>query len=284
MIVEAELKDHFERFLRGWGPIQWRESVVDVPSVPESSIGGMFWALSNIEDDSLVMRRKLAYGGLDRLQVVKDFNVCWLAEEAEHARALAYMAVRRGWLEKPLNHGIAARDHRSAFGNLALFASRVSKWHLMAAYFVLGTIQEFVALSTYNALGQLAATDDAEGSILRAIAQQEGRHMRFYRSSGQTILKNNPSTRRSVEVLVNRFWRPPGVDLLGEDLWFQCFAPLMRGDDLLREIERVDQLVAAQFHIESDAGARWVIRARQRGLCYVEAGARSDTEASEATP
>lgn len=274
MSVEDELTLHFEKFLRGWGPINWRESV-EGPSVADSSLGAMYWALSNIEDDSLVMRQKLAYGGLDRLQVVKDFNVCWLAEESEHARALAHMARRRGWDENPLNHGVASRDRRSAFGNLALFASRVSARRLMAAYFVLGTIQEFVALSTYNALGQLAATDAGETSILRSIAQQEGRHMRFYRSSGQTLLKEYPSARWSVQVLVNKFWRPPGVDLLGSESWFRCFAPLMAGDELLTEIGRVDRLVASQFGIESDAAGRWVKDAKERRLASNPTQARS---------
>ncbi len=244
--LEASFQSSFAKYLEGWGPISWSKQNISVPASPD--LARVFWALSNIEDDSQIMRRKLHYAGIDKSAVIRDFNICWLAEEGEHARALGWMADQRGHASVGrMGHGVRDRDSRSGLANLALFGLRRGHMSLLAGYLVLGTVQEYVALSTYLCLAGMPETSKYEATILQDIARQEGRHMRFYRSCAQSVLEAFPGVRGFVETALVKFWRPPGVDLLGAGEWAAVFGPLLQDDWLAQRMLGVDALLAQQF-------------------------------------
>src|SRR5262249_49898904 len=155
--------------------------------------------------------------GAFRFDAVRQFNTVWLAEESEHARALTALAYRFGAAQTVSDyrdHAVWYRDRQAMFMKPFLMCRGFYPTGLMAGYLVLGSIQELVALTTYNAISDLV-DDPGTRDILRQISRQEGRHMRFYRQGAEVILNEEPATRRYVRYLLHRYWRPPGVDLLG---------------------------------------------------------------------
>jgi hypothetical protein len=105
--------------------------------------------LSGIEADSTIIRRKIAYAGIDKNPVFRNFLVTWMAEEAEHARALAAMALQGGIRVRPPQRSAVNPKDVVMLCALRVGAPRV----LHAAYCVLGAAQEYTALSTYAESG-----------------------------------------------------------------------------------------------------------------------------------
>jgi hypothetical protein len=229
--VTLGLEKNFDRFLRGWGPIDWREEVAAMNEEPIPRLGRLFWALAGIEDDSRQMRVKLHWSGADRSTVIQDFNVVWLAEEAEHSRAFLAIASKLGCSSPLPSHRTLHRDRRSVITAGTLRAGSLYRAGILAAYLTLGTLQEFVALSTYNAIGRDPRTPAAIKPVLRSIAGQEGRHMRFYRQGAITVFDSFPKAKPFVRAVARHSWRPPGVDLLGKKEWADMFIPVLQSRD-----------------------------------------------------
>ncbi|MFD6887435.1 acyl-ACP desaturase [Streptomyces sp. NPDC059957] len=203
--------------------------------------GRMLSALSLIEADSAVMRRKLAATRADRSNPIKQFNVLWLAEEAEHGRALqAASGMLRTRVAQPWTRP-ALRDLRSAATWPALYVSGWLVPHLEAVYCTLGSMQEYIALTTYRHIGKRVG-DPALQELLECIARQEARHMRFYREAAKVLLEP-PQARWVTTALMARLWRPPGVDLLGRRVWLDVFGPLFTDGVYVRQLLRVDEIL-----------------------------------------
>jgi rubrerythrin len=200
----------------------------------------MLYALGLIESDSVVMRRKLAATRADRSNPIKQFNVLWLAEEAEHGRALEASAEKLGVLASKPYSRPKLRDPRSFTTWPTLYLSGFLIPHLEAAYCTLGSMQEYIALTTYRRIGEKVG-DPALDELLKSIARQEARHMRFYREAAKILLE--PSAAKWVTTtLISHLWRPPGVDLLGWDRWLDIFRPLLQDEVYVRQLSTVDDL------------------------------------------
>jgi rubrerythrin len=238
----AEIDSALTSFLRGWGPIEWRKQVASIPVQHNPFVAQALSALSDIEEDAFYMQTKIRRSGADAIAAVREFNAVWLAEESEHSRALAAMSLRYGERHRTRRkHGALHRDRRSIAALPTLLMSSVYSRGILAAYLTLGSLQEFVALTTYNALAD-SVEDQGAKEVLRQIARQEGRHMRFYRSSAVSVMTGSVLCQKFVRVALTRFWRPPGIDLLGERVWVDTFGVLLqeeRNQERYLDLDRI---------------------------------------------
>jgi hypothetical protein len=66
--------------------------------------------------------------------------------------------------------------------------------------------------------------------------------MRFYRRGAEAVLDNDIRCQRFVKAVLSRFWRPPGVDLLGIDNWTRIFRRVLDDPTVLSRFRRMDEL------------------------------------------
>lgn len=243
--VERNIQQNAESFARRWGPVEWRDDLGRVTiTTPDHALGRIFWTLSNVEDEAPYMRAKVHWARADRLASIRDFNTMWLAEEAEHARALAAMAYSYGYKSTRLDHATFFRDKRSIAGAVAVRAGSVYKAGMLGSYLTLAAMQEHTALTTYNAVGDLAIPAEMK-QILRRISRQEGRHMRFYKNGALAVFDEYPIARRFARQLIIRSWRPVGIDLLGLKRWKEIFFPVLYTPSVLEKLTQVDSVLAS---------------------------------------
>jgi hypothetical protein len=225
--IRETLENNLEDYLRGWGPIQWRDQVQNSSVQFNPDLGGVLNALADIEDDAFYMRVKLRHTGALRADVINHFVAVWLAEESEHSRALAHLADLYGYQRQKREHKLLGRDKRSIAAVVGLsIGGAVYSNGMCAAYLTLGAAQEYVALTTYNALAE-ENNDEVTRDILRQISRQEGRHLRFYRRGAEAILEGNSVAQKFCRWVLSTYWRPPGIDLLGREEWIRLFGKLL---------------------------------------------------------
>ncbi len=242
--LETRLTARVDAFAELWGPISWRDRLATTSVINQnSSLAKTFWALANIEDESAYMRRKVAWTRADRLRPIDDFNAMWLGEELEHARALSAISTKLGYDAPRRAHSLLHRDKRSGIGAVGIRVGAVNRTGMLGGYLALGALQEHTALTTYNALARLDIPDGV-ASILRDIARQEGRHMRFYRTSALDVFEMYPMSRPFAREMIKRSWRPVGIDLLGLVEWKSVFFPVLEGSEYRAKLEQVDSIAA----------------------------------------
>jgi rubrerythrin len=253
--IDRALAELLNQYLANWGPISWRQELQHAEFPPQDPVlGRAVLALSAIETDSRVIYSKLHMANLDRRPVIHEFNISWLAEEAEHGRALKYLASRLGINDIPPDRSVRA-NARSVLAWPSLAMARMLGPALEAAYLTLGSMQEFVALTTYRKIADL--TDDSNAAlVLRRIAAQEGRHMHFYRGGALLFLDVNWHASVAAQ-LIGRLWRPPGVDLLGITAWLRAFGPLLEDEDYRTRLLHMDTFLQQMpgfesFHLMED--------------------------------
>jgi rubrerythrin len=238
--IDGALAELLNQYLASWGPISWRQELLNAKLENDPDLGRAVLSLSAIETDSRMIYRKLHLANLDRRKVIREFNISWLAEEAEHGRALEYLAGRLGVPQIPPDRSARA-NLRAAIAWPSLASARMLGPALEATYLTLGTMQEFVALTTYRKVADLI-NDPAAAVVLRRIAAQEGRHMHFYRK-GALLFLDVPWRACVASQLIGRLWRPPGVDLLGITAWLQAFGPLLDHEDYRLRLLYLDTLL-----------------------------------------
>jgi len=248
MIDNHRLEAALETYLRTWGPLQWREDLLE-PVADIGWVGQTFAALSMIEVDSMTMYRKIRTAGLDHDPRIRAFLFPWLAEEAEHGRALNALAVR---YESP----VVIRDRhdrrptlRNSISWPSLAVLRPGWRQMQASYCVLGMVQEYVALITYKWLSNLVS-GYAGACLLKAIARQEGRHMRFYREAAEVFLTIPGATSIARQGL-KHLWNPVGIDAIGADTWWEAFGRLMVDEEFQRDFQEVDRILDCLPGMES---------------------------------
>ena len=205
--------------------------------------GECFLALSLIEADSKVQRRKIAATRGDALRPLQDFITVWLAEESEHGRALDYMARARGVTSLGEVHFRSpTRDLRAFIEWPILYASSALEG-TCAVYTTLGAMQELIAIATYRFLAREIQGPVAD--VMKAIARQESRHMRFYRNAAELFLEISPKAQRLTRYMIDRYWMPPGRDLLGPGTFERLFSPMLADDEFNEAFVRADKVAAA---------------------------------------
>lgn len=228
--------------LRGWGSIPWRERVLDVEPREDSQLARLLFGLVGIESDAFYMQTKLRAAGLLRHRQLREFNSFWVAEEADHSRALAALYQRFKAASDPpasIAHGTLSRDRRSVVALPALLAVSRFRSGMLAAYFVQGAFTEYVAVTIYRGLATMIG-DRAAFDILDGMARQEGRHLRFYRTGAEVMLARGRSIELFVRHVADHVWRPPGVDLFGREQWIQMFGPVINDAAINARLRRMD--------------------------------------------
>lgn len=229
-----------DNYLTRWGPVFWRH-LTDLSVPSDATLGLMFKALSEIESDSVCVRRKLSATGADFTAELREFIIIWLAEEAEHGRAIDTVARKYGVTALPTatkrsNH----RSIRTFFTWPALYGARALPG-VCAAYTALGAMQELVALKTYEKIAEL--TPAPVSDLLRDIARQEARHMKFYRGCAEVFLGESRKAQITTRRLLSQLWQPPGTDLLGRGTYEEIFAPVLTQVDFRKELLKVDKML-----------------------------------------
>ncbi|MFJ1586797.1 acyl-ACP desaturase [Streptomyces sp. NPDC088197] len=238
---ENQLQEVFDAYALTWGPVQWRSRVAAVRRTGNDTFASMLYALAAVETDSALMRRKVHAIRGDRANALAQFNILWLAEEAEHGYALRAAASALGTPRKPSAVRRNTRHIRALVTWPTLYAAGLLMPHIQAMYCVLGAMQEYIALTTYRRIGELVG-DPALDDLLKAIARQESHHMKFYRNCA-LILLEEPGARRTARLTMPTLWRPPGIDLLGLGQWLDVFGPLLRDPVYADRLARADAVL-----------------------------------------
>jgi hypothetical protein len=239
----AELRKLVDWYANDWGPVDWKGLKASEFKCEDQEMGQMLYALSLIEADSQTMRRKLSAAGADRSEELLEFIAIWLAEEGEHARALAHMSAMHGFEPRQMETRSVVRDLRAFITWPSLYLARGMRG-ICASYCTLGSMQELVALTTYHHLAKVSK--DAEVSrVLKAIARQESHHMKFYRNAAALFLEDYKPAQRNTRLLIRRLWRPPGMDLLGDGDYEKVFGPILNDPSYATNLLRVDRVVGA---------------------------------------
>ncbi|MEU6852844.1 hypothetical protein ABZ901_23310 [Actinacidiphila alni] len=240
-VQENQLQEVFDAYAISWGPVRWRSRCAEIGNSGNDTYASILYALAAIETDSAIMRRKVHAIRADRANALAQFNILWLAEEAEHGYALRAAAAALGTPSLPSLARRNTRHLRALLTWPALYAGGMLVPHIEAAYCALGAMQEYIALTTYRRIGEKLG-DPALDDLLKAIARQESHHMKFYRGCA-LILLNEPGARRAVRLTISALWRPPGIDYFGLDPWLTLFGPLLRDPVYAERLARVDAVL-----------------------------------------
>jgi rubrerythrin len=241
-MINESLRPFLNEYVRFWGPIDWSALRNRDPLPQNPAMGRMLLALAQIEGDSQVIRRKLATTHADRNDALLEFIAIWLAEEGEHSRALRHMASLLGTTSVDYDRRCAWRDIRAFVTWPTLYAARLIPG-LSATYCAVGAIQEHIALTTYNHLA--AMIDDSEcQNVLKRLARQECRHMRFYRHAAEIFLAESRCAQLYTSALIKRLWRPAGKDFLGSRVFEDIFAPLLSQRKYTDALASVDGVIS----------------------------------------
>ncbi|HEY9392309.1 MAG TPA: acyl-ACP desaturase [Mycobacteriales bacterium] len=229
--IESALR----QYCRSWGPVRWRSDVEGIDVRPDPVLATALLLLAAIETDSRIIARKIRAGRVDADPYLHEFLIIWQAEESEHGRALHHLALRHGAVDpQPTRSRLGPAD---IVGVKAMAHSLPRS--LRSTYCTLGAIQEFVALKTYLAVARVAH-DPGTGTVLRKIAAQESRHMKFYLTAAHHLLDGHPLRQRVVRTLLSALWAPPGVDLLGERRFVRAFGFLLADQAYVDQVVGVD--------------------------------------------
>lgn len=225
-----------DQYCRAWGPIDWRAQVAtDLDVQPDDELAMALLSLAAIETDSRIIARKVRAGRVDDDQYLHEFLIIWQAEESEHGRALDHLARQYGATGTQ-----SARFRLRARELIAIkVTSRLLPMSVRSAYCTLGAVQEYVAMKTYQAVARTAGHSGV-GRVLRTIAAQESRHMKFYLTAAQLLLDGHPIRQRLVRAMLQARWAPPGVDLLGEQKFVQAFGFLLKEQSYVDDVVGVD--------------------------------------------
>ena len=236
--ARAAMEETLDRYLATAQPLNWRPIVKAAAAVyVPSHVARAIAFLSGIETDSRIIRKKLAAGGIDREPVFQEFLITWMAEEAEHGRALAAIASKAGIPVEPPRRSRFKLWEFGAFTGMRIVAPRV----LQATYCVLGTTAEYIALSTYAEIAR-SSEDETVKRVLLDIVRQESHHMRFYRNTGTALLTDARTARRARR-LIEAVWRPPGIDLLGAAGHRETFGFLLKRPTFLQQLAKLDRII-----------------------------------------
>jgi rubrerythrin len=250
------MEDTLEHYLSVARLLDWRPTVraAETVCIP-NDIARAIAFLSGIETDSRIIRKKLAVGGIDQEPVFQEFLITWMAEEAEHGRALAAIASKAGVAVTLPRRSRFKLWEVGALAGMRAVAPRV----VQATYCVLGTSAEFIALSTYTEIARCSENETVK-RVLLDISRQESHHMRFYRNVGTALLADDKTAARARKLLA-AVWRPPGIDLVGEAEHREAFGFLLKRSPFHQQLAKLDRILDQLPGLDGmDLMRRWLER------------------------
>jgi rubrerythrin len=235
--VDATLESLLDDYLKNWGPVRWRDLLATAAPPSNPALGNILLSISAVEADSRVAYRKLQAAGLDRRPSIRGFGIAWVAEEAEHSRAIAQLA-------RMLGSTASIPKERHSFSITAwpaVVGARSFRALVEPVYLVIGAAAEYLALITYKEVAK--HIDDLNAAqVLHLIAAQEGRHLRFYRRAAIAILEDKPHS-LLIPMILKHYWEPVGTNVLGAEAWFAAFADLLTNNGYRDRVVRIDEII-----------------------------------------
>ena len=194
---------------------------------------------SNVQEEA----RKARRAGLFRSADLAEFYPLWYAEESEHGRALTFLADSAGVPPAEVRKR-GTKDHlRRAFSPLGMTLCRVlpgSQRGLMAA----AAAAEYVTREFYLELAR-QATAPAVQALFHELARQEGRHLKFFLSAAKQSQLPDRISLAVVRWLLRGYWRPVGLDRLGQERWLDLFRDFLEKEDFRVRLRRMDSVLDA---------------------------------------
>jgi hypothetical protein len=235
--------DLFASYSRQWGPVQWSRMADPAFEFEcaDRRFAGVFQKLSMIEGDSMYQARKVRRAGFGYWSGIADFLVLWQAEENEHSRLLRHVADHLG-ASGDLEPEHRLRDELLVPMTFVATVAARAVPSLVGTYGALGAAQEHVACVTYRYLASQVETSELR-RVLNDIARQESRHLRFYLGLADHALAASRCARRLARSLLVRYWRPPGIDVLGEKAFAETFGVLLDSEDYRTRLLGMDRML-----------------------------------------
>ncbi len=165
--------------------------------------------------------------------VIKRFMDRWSVEEFQHAELLdrflneAGIPTSKSWFDEaraaiPFNYTFENRFYpliTNCFGA-----------HFSAVHMAWGAINEMTTLQGYRRLWKLAKHPVLE-HILRAIAQEEAAHSKFYWNIARLMLQRSDFTRKLARTVISKFWTPVGQGTKPKQEANYLIATLFKGEE-----------------------------------------------------
>lgn len=218
--------------------------------------------MHDVEHHTICYLRDLLVTRSHRDPEVTAFLTMWAFEEFWHGEALAQVLAAHGEPAgavriETVRRSLRLRDQFAPF--LHGLGSGITGPSYVAIHMTWGAINEWTAQAAYARLGALAGHPTL-AELLRRIMRQEGRHVDFYMTQAAQRLESRRA-QRLTRVVLRRFWRPVGSDLLPPAEVRFMTNHLFGGDEGRAMIDRIDRRVArlpglAGLHIVRDAAAR----------------------------
>jgi hypothetical protein len=147
-IVVTGLDSALASYLQSWEPLRWRDDCQGpIPGTAPAYVGTTFHALATIEADSRIQFKKVILAKLDSDPRIQQFIFPWLAEEAEHGRALRALGHLYGGECDVYQRSDRRASIQDVLSWMMLVVSRPAWRYVQAAYCVLGMVQEHLALT-----------------------------------------------------------------------------------------------------------------------------------------
>jgi hypothetical protein len=250
--------EYVERFEREAGPIGWDPAALET-CVLAPDVTRVLHVAVVLEEDTAISARQARAFGLDHDADLASFLATWEQEEAEHARALAYLLVHQPHHPPALRPALAPARRRGVAQVPLTAARRLPATGI--AFCALGAAAEYVALVVYTELAKRSGSPTAE-ALLRAIIRQEGRHLAFFRSAAiRRAEQMSDRQGRLARRIVRAVWEPIGIPSLGEDRWHAALGPLVDDPTVRARVERMDRVLDAVPHLGGmDLMARFLSR------------------------
>ncbi|MGH9899232.1 MAG: acyl-ACP desaturase [Pyrinomonadaceae bacterium] len=144
--------------------------------------------------------------------IIRRFMDRWREEEDRHAKSLNRFLSEAGFendaeWEKHVRKRIPAQYMIGA--RVASFLANCFGRHFSGVHMVWGAINEMTTLQGYRRLWTVAGHPILE-TLLRAIAQEESIHTRFYWNIARLKLERSGFTQKFSRYMVEKFWSPVG--------------------------------------------------------------------------
>ncbi|HEX8181961.1 MAG TPA: acyl-ACP desaturase [Pyrinomonadaceae bacterium] len=165
--------------------------------------------------------------------VIKKFMDRWSVEEFQHATLLNRFLNEAGipTSKKWFAEARAAIPFNYTFENrLYPIITNCFGTNFSAVHMTWGAINEMTTLQGYRRLWQLAKHPVLE-TLLRAIAQEEAAHSKFYWNIARLKLERSGFAQRLARTVISKFWTPVGQGTKPKREANYLIATLFKGED-----------------------------------------------------
>ena len=168
--------------------------------------------MRDIESFTELYYRELLRTPTGKDPVIRKFMDRWNEEEAEHGELLNRFLNEAG-IETSADWRREAKANIPLRYNIEYFIipyiTNLFGRYFTGAHMVWGTINEFTTLQAYRRLWKLAGHPVLE-KLLRAIAQEESIHAKFYWSIARLELKSSRLSNIIARFIISSYWTPVG--------------------------------------------------------------------------